>query len=190
MSKADANTQRLFFALWPSEALRERIEAGACGILSRSGGRQIPRANLHITVLFLGEVPRPRLADVMDAAAQVEAPSFELSFDRVESWPESRVLCLTGQAVPSALAQLADGLRFNLLARQFRLREQSLRPHVTLARDVPRRRESMPFPALRWRIEEFALVDSQPTRQGSQYTVIGRWPLAPPLVRETVQIHR
>jgi RNA 2',3'-cyclic 3'-phosphodiesterase len=186
MSKVDANIQRLFFALWPSEALRERIEAGTRGILSRSAGRKIPRANLHITLLFLGEVPRLRLADVMDAAAQVEASSVELSLDRVESWPESRVLCLTAEAVPSALAQLADSLRFNLLARQFRLREHPFRPHVTLARDVPRRRESMPFPALRWRAEEFVLVDSQATRQGSQYTVIARWPFAAPLMQETV----
>lgn len=169
--------RRLFFALWPTDAVRAQIRDRAQPIAAASRGRLVPPANLHATVLFLGEVLETRVEAVLRSGAEVSGTigTFELWLDQIESWPGSKVLCLTAAATPPALLSLADRLRISLLAQQFKLQRQVLRPHVTLVRHLPRLRPAVSAPLVRWCVDDFVLVDSQVSRAGSTYTVIGRW---------------
>jgi RNA 2',3'-cyclic 3'-phosphodiesterase len=171
----------LFFALWPPETLRERIRTETRALTEPVGGRALPAANFHITIAFLGEVPDLRLAAALQAGAATHGPAFELILDRVEAFRRSGVLSLVPTQSPSALTEFVDQLRFNLLDREFRLRHEVFRPHVTLVRDVRRPLPaaavaSLPIPLI-WRVDEFALVESQLGREGSRYSVLVRWPL-------------
>ena len=47
---------RLYFALWPREGLRQRLHEAAATIPVDSRGRRVPRANLHLTLHFIGNV--------------------------------------------------------------------------------------------------------------------------------------
>lgn len=171
------DVRRLFFALWPSDAVREEIHSKTRRFVT--DGRAIPAANFHITVLFLGEIPQTRLEGIRRAGARASATAegFEVSLDQVESFARSKVLCLTAAATPPALAALAEQLRFNLLAQQVNLQDQPLRPHVTLARSFSRPHPASGAPLIRWRVDELALVESERGRAGSSYAVIDRWPL-------------
>ena len=171
--------RRLFFALWPTEALRERIRSDTRPITEPIGARTLPAANLHITIEFLGEVPDARLDEVLQAGAATHGNAFDLILDRIESFRRSGVLSLVPSQPPSALNELVDQLRFNLLDRQFRVQHQNFRPHVTLVRDLRRPVPAATIAPLTWRVEEFALVESQLGREGSRYSVLASWPLTP-----------
>lgn len=174
-------SRRLFFALWPDDVLRQRFWASSREAVAESRGRATSIANLHVTVLFLGEVPEDRLESVRAAGDRSRADPFDLELDSIEVWKRSGVLSLTAPDTPPALLSLVEQLRFRLLEAQFNLRPEDYRPHVTLARRVLRRNLRRAIPAIRWHVREFALVESRPGTDGSSYTVLERWKLQGPV---------
>ena len=169
--------RRLFYALWPDDLLRQRISAQTKDRVSESRGRPTAIGNLHVTVLFLGEVAEDRLPAVLEAGAKANASAFDLEFDALEVWKRSGVLSLTAHVTPPPLLSLVEQLRFNLLAAQFDLRPEEYRPHLTLARRVNGRNERRATSTIRWHVREFTLVQSQPGPGGSVYSVLERFPL-------------
>lgn len=170
--------RRLFFALWPSDELRERIVSVTRASAGDRGGRVIPPENLHVTLLFLGQVSPARFQSVQQAGdACANSPAFELSFERTEIWGRANLLCLATPAVPAAATQLAHELRRAAGGGALETNEHEFRPHITLARDLPRRRRPEPVEPLRMNVNDFVLVESRPGPSGSQYSVIARWPL-------------
>jgi 2'-5' RNA ligase len=170
----EGDSYRLFFALWPDEALRQQIEEGTCAAVSESGGRRIPPRNYHITLLFMGNVGREGLDRAQAVAAALRAPAFELSLDHIHSPARARVMWLGTQQQPPALATLVRALNSGGLASGI---EHRFTPHLTLVRDPVRRPRTLTIEPVAWPVREFVLVRSQPGVAGSEYTVIGRWGL-------------
>src|SRR5688572_28288957 len=101
--------QRLFFALWPSDEFRGQIALATEALARGSGGRVILPENLHVTLLFLGQVLPSQLASVQQAgSACAHSPGFDLTFDRAETWGRSNLLCLTTSSTPVASAELVE----------------------------------------------------------------------------------
>jgi RNA 2',3'-cyclic 3'-phosphodiesterase len=171
-----ARMQRLFFGLWPSNELRARIAAAVEPIIDPAQARKIPPANLHITLAFLGAVPSDKLTAVMEAASQIDAAPFLLSIERVEVWRGANVLCLI-PAPCSALDEMVERLRFNLLARQVEPDQKEFRPHITVAREWRSQSGEGPIGPLEWSAKDFVLVESEVVSGRSDYRIIGRWPL-------------
>lgn len=173
-----SNSRRLFFALWPTDEFRADLVSATQKIARDSGGRVIPPENLHVTLLFLGQVPNVRFDAVQQAAdALTHTPTFELSFDRAEVWGRANLLCLTTSTTPPAVTALADKLGHSLRDERSEANEREFRPHITLARDLPRRRRPEPMQPLLMKVNDFVLVDSRPGPTGSLYEVLRRWPL-------------
>ena len=170
--------RRIFFALWPDDALRQQIERNAQAAIHDAGGRRIPAGNFHVTLVFIGEVPQEQVAAARLAASETAGHAFTLSLDMLESWTGADVLVYSGERPPAALGELVDRLRISLLRHQFKLQRQTFKPHVTLVRNLPRRLSKRPLPPLSWRVNDFVLVDSKAGPAGSIYTVMERWPLA------------
>lgn len=171
-------SRRLFFALWPSPALRHKLADENAALILGSGGKPVPDANLHVTVVFVGEQPAQRLDAILAAGASVSAPAFTLSFDRAESWSRSKVLVLPATRTPPELAALVDRLHISLSDRQIELQREEYRPHVTLARKLPRTWLPRPIEPFQWHVHEFVLAESEPGATGPRYAVLARWPLA------------
>lgn len=170
--------RRLFFAFWPTDEFRNDLVSVTQAMTRDSGGRVIPPENLHVTLLFLGQVPNARFDAVQQAAAAcANSPAFELSFDRAEVWGRAKLLCLTTSTAPSAATALANKLRHSLRDEVSETSEHEFRPHITLARDLPRRRRPEPMQLLRMNVNDFVLVESQPGPSGSQYSLLRHWPL-------------
>jgi RNA 2',3'-cyclic 3'-phosphodiesterase len=175
---AGKDGRRLFFALWPPDEFRDQLVSATQSIARDSGGRVIPPENLHVTLLFLGQVSQARFEAVQQAADLcANAPAFELRFDRVEVWGRANLLALTTTVTPSEAARLAEELRRPLRDELTEKSEHEFRPHITLARDLPRRRRAEPIQSLLVKVNEFVLVESRPGPGGSQYSVVARWPL-------------
>jgi 2'-5' RNA ligase len=73
---------RLFFALWPDEALRLHLQEAATTIPTEAGGRRVPGANLHLTLHFIGNVYFEQMDCLQAAARTVDASAFDLTIDR------------------------------------------------------------------------------------------------------------
>jgi RNA 2',3'-cyclic 3'-phosphodiesterase len=169
--------RRLFFALWPTDAVRAQLAAAveSCAAL----GRAIAARNLHVTVVFLGAVAEDRVVLVREAAKLTLIGNFMLHLDRMEFWRRSSLVALTAASTPSQLLTIVDGLRGGLRERGFELREHdTFRPHVTLVRDVVRGPVAADVPPVQWPVESFALVESKVGQRGSEYSVLDEWPLA------------
>jgi RNA 2',3'-cyclic 3'-phosphodiesterase len=173
--------RRLFFALWPTDAVRAQLAAAAQSYAEF--GRAIAARNLHVTVAFLGAVAEERLDHVVEIARSTQKLTldgkFMLHLDRLEFWRRSSLIALTATQVPPELLRIVDGLRAGLRERGFELQEHdAFRPHVTLVRDVARGPAAAAVTPVQWPVESFALVESQVGQRGSQYSVLDEWSLA------------
>jgi 2'-5' RNA ligase len=169
--------RRLFFALWPDPVLAGRLRA----IAPEGEGRTEPVEDLHLTVLFLGQVPEPLASALVTAASQIQVPRIRQPLTQVEFWPKPGILCVAGQAVP-ALRQLRG--RLNELAVSAGLdrasEHEAFHPHVTLCRShrLGARVLAPPEPPLMLAAEHFCLAESLPGRTGRRYSLLASWPLA------------
>jgi RNA 2',3'-cyclic 3'-phosphodiesterase len=173
--------RRLFFALWPTDAIRAQLAAAAQAYAEL--GRAIAARNLHVTVAFLGAVHEERLDHVVEIARATQKLTldgkFILHLDRLEFWRRSSLVALTATRTPPELLKIVDGLRAGLRERGFQLQDHdTFRPHVTLVRDVARGPAAAAVTPVQWPVESFALVESQVGQRGSQYSVLDEWSLA------------
>ncbi len=173
---------RLFFALWPDDALRARIADAAARVVSAHtpGGRSLKPDRYHVTLQFLGDfqpLPETLLDTARAAADTVRASAFELPLDSVGGFRGANVWWLGSQATPDPLRALYDALGRALMQHRVPVKSAAnFVPHLTVQRDVRRHIAPTPVPALSWPVGEFVLIDSQPGR-GVPYDVVGRWPL-------------
>jgi 2'-5' RNA ligase len=168
--------RRLFFALWPTDAIRAGLAAQVQ--LYAALGRPIAARNLHVTAVFLGAVAAERVDSVREVGKLTRSGKFMVHLDRMEFWRRSQLIALTASHTPAELLTIVDGLRAGLRERGFELRDHdTFRPHVTLVRDVARGPAATGIAPLPWPVESFALVESQVGQRGSEYTVLHEWPL-------------
>ena len=176
---------RAFAAIALPEAARFELMLAGQGL---PVPRLQPPESLHLTLVFLGELPRRTLEDVDLAFGQVRAPGFELTLAGMGLFGGAKPrLAWVGAAESPALRHLqakvetaARGAGVELPARRFA-------PHVTLAR-LPERlagRERLeaavaarggyrvpPFP-----VEDFRLYRSHLGGEGPLYEELARYPL-------------
>lgn len=176
--------ERLFFALWPDDAVRAKL-AAAIPTVSEAG-RAIPTDNLHATLAFLGDVASTRISELIDVATTLSFEAFDLHLERLEVWNRALV-CLVPTAVPEPLVALERDLRCSLAEHQFPIDARQYRPHVTLIRERQRglgrrhplmsgRRdgEQLDLP-VSWHVDGFALVRSRVGPSGSRYEAVAHW---------------
>jgi 2'-5' RNA ligase len=164
--------KRLFFALWPSDALRHDIEHETRHASHHSGGRVIPARNFHITLAFLGSVPESQVAELQRCAHATEVQPFELVLQSINWWEQHELLCLEPIAGADTLSEWVGRLHSALRKSGFAVERRPFRPHLTLARDVRSEHAIKPIKALRWKVERMELIESQPAQRGSAYTVL------------------
>ena len=172
----DSTTQRLFFALWPDDGLRNELAQLSRDIGPRTGKR-IRRENLHITLCFLGAVDG-RQRDCLEAAADaIRGRSFKLNLDRVAWWSRPRVLFAEPSQIPAELFDLVGQLKSASQSCGFEPERRPFRAHLTLARKATRGPVSTPIETQAWSVRDFCLVESRTLPSGAEYTVLRSWPL-------------
>ncbi|MDE3072975.1 MAG: 2'-5' RNA ligase family protein [Pseudomonadota bacterium] len=177
-----AATHRLFFALVPDPATRERLaHVGEALAANRPGLRRVHPARYHATVHFLGNdtALRSGLVDAAVAAAgTVRGAPFAWTLDGVASFHGRQPPCvLRGTATPAGLQQLwhrlGQALLLNGLGGHL---ERRFIPHVTLAYSEGALLEPAPIAPIVWPVADFALLHSVVGQGG--YRTLGCWALA------------
>ena len=166
---------RLFFALWPDDAVRAELASVAASIAARAQGRVVPAAKLHLTLSFLGEVAEERMTKAIDAATSTHGMRFQLAIDQVGSFRGARVAWAGLSAIPSALLELQASLDGELRSRDFVLDERPFAAHATLARKIATALPRESIGPIAWSVRDFVLVRSE-TGRGA-YAVLERWNL-------------
>ncbi len=185
-----ARRLRTFIAVDLGKPLRDRLVA-LQESLARGGAevKWVEVENLHVTLLFLGEVDERELPPLCRAVSVVcgRHDRFDLGLQTVGCFPNPRrprvVWAGVGAGAPELVA-LHDSLEPPLLELGcYRREERQYTPHVTLGRVKSDRSADLLAAALtrqaKWRggeveVRELLVMSSQLTRGGPEYTVLSR----------------
>lgn len=162
---------RLFFALWPDQAVRRQLAAHR-----PEAGQPVAAENLHLTLVFLGSVDGEQQLLLTEAAATVVAPPLQLQLVRLEHWRRPQITWLGLATEPPGLLSLHQQLKAAAQSVGLEIEERRYSPHVTLARKAPAVMAA-PIAPIEWLVTDFCLVESVTQADGPRYTVRQRWPL-------------
>jgi len=185
---------RTFIALDLGKPIRDRL-VSLQENFARAGAqvKWVEPENMHLTLLFLGEVDQRDLLPICRtvATAAQERPAFSLTVAGVGAFPNlrrPRILWVgVGQGVQEVCG-LHDALETPLLELGcYRREERKYTPHVTLGRTKTEAaspalegtlRKYQAWEAGETHIAEVLVMGSELTRDGPTYTVLGRGKLA------------
>ena len=150
--------------------------------------RTVPPENLHLTLVFLGEIPGDRLEDVDTAFRAVAAPGFELALSGVDLFGGARPrMVYVGAAANPALARLQAKVETAARGAGVALPGRRFVPHVTLARlperfpDRVRLEQAIvargAYAAPRFEVGDFRLYRSHLGGEAAVYEELARYPL-------------
>ena len=173
---------RLFTAIELPEDVRARVWAFERMLMERyRHARWVARENLHLTLVFIGEVGPDRSSDIKNALAGIKDEAFDLSLEGLGSFPEGRpianVLWIGVGSGTKRIVALAEKVRLALEPLGIR-DDKPFHPHLTLARGrrdtgIPIRRLGSPsFGPVRFRVGHFSLMESKLRPEGPLYTRI------------------
>jgi 2'-5' RNA ligase len=154
--------------------------------------RAVPPESLHLTLVFLGEIPERQLEDVDAAFRAVAAPGFELALAGVDLFGGARPrVVYAGVAANPALDRLQRKVETAARSAGLPLPGRRFVPHVTLARlperfaDRVRLEQAIAsrggYAAPRFAVGDFRLFRSHLGSEGASYAELARYPLGPPL---------
>ena len=169
---------RLFFALWPDDATRAALAGLSRSLHERCGGRKVPEANLHLTLVFLGNAQADLVPALREMAVAVQAATIDLVLDTVGYWNHNRIVWVGAKACPAELRDLVAHIDSGVRSLGFRTETREYVPHMTLLRRARCGPGEFAFGEVAWRATDFALIQSAPRPDGVAYEVIARWPLA------------
>ena len=154
------------------------------GALGAAGGvKWVERANLHLTLRFLGPVERAALARLETALREAgtgAAPDV-LRAARVTAFPReraARVLVVELAHASGGLLRLREGIEEELARAGWPREERAFRTHLTLGRvrrgavDARAALASAAAPAGEWPVEAFELLESRLGPRGPSYVTL------------------
>jgi 2'-5' RNA ligase len=181
---------RTFIAVDLGQAIRDRAVA-LQETLARGGAevKWVEPENLHVTLLFLGEVDDREIPSVCSAVAECGArqPAFQMTIERTGCFPNARrprILWIGVGQGTQELCAMHDALESPLLELGcYRREERPYTPHITLGRVKSDRPTDKLAVALAkhagWKggetlVRHVLVMSSELTPKGPVYTVLSR----------------
>lgn len=175
-------TKRLFVATPLPKEYREKL-LKSVRLYDFNKARLTKEENLHLTILFLGNVEEsqiPEIVDKLEKLAQKTKP-FELCFDKIQPAPPGRQKTMTWAIFKKSLA--FENLTRDAFGSLKNLTSETLPnplPHVTLARfdRKPSFLESEELSLPPFLVTKVQLIESKLYREGARYEAIKEVSLA------------
>ena len=168
---------RLFFAAWPPPETAAALAGWARKIREETGGKPVRAENIHLTLAFLGEADAEK---ALSAARRVGGFRHALPIDDARHWKRNDIVWVGPQSIPAPLEDLVGQLHRALSEESFVLEKRPFAAHITLLRKARAPQSLPPLPQVEWPVDEFLLVRSRTSREGSTYEPLKRFPLAQP----------
>ena len=172
--KNHPDSSRLFFALWPDDQTRLELVRLNRSIEAK-GFRPLQLHNIHVTLVFLGQVDMASELLLKDSVTGISANPFVLKFDQLSYWSKPKVLCLTCSQRIEEVEGLVAALNREVSSCGLQTDTRPYQPHITLARHA-RYLPDINFDPIIWRADSFCLVESYSEPGGVSYIVRQQWP--------------
>ena len=167
--------KRLFFGLDATEQshalgqLQQRVALTAKPVVAE---------NLHLTLLFLGQVAEEKLDALSHVGQRVASAhgNLQITLDNLGLFHHAQVAWIGPSQPPEALLALEQALRTGVTRLGLPLEARPYRPHVTLyrkARSLPPQQA----PRITLQARELHLYESLSTPEGVRYIKLASWPL-------------
>ncbi|MDZ7653158.1 MAG: RNA 2',3'-cyclic phosphodiesterase [Burkholderiaceae bacterium] len=154
---------RCFVALWPDPQAAARLDAIARELAGTyPQARPVPRANLHLTLAFIGALATGRAQGVAARLQTLDATPITWMVDRIDRFDGPRVAWAGGPA-PAALTDLVQRVQALLDAAGVPFDRRPYLPHVTLLRHLPPGTTGLArvlTPPIAWRAGRAVLLQS------------------------------
>jgi len=168
-----ADHSRLFFALWPDDQTRQKL-ARLNKSIEAKGFRPVQPQNVHVTLVFLGNVDADSELLIKQSVTGVSAKPFVLTFDQLSYWSRPKILCLSCSQSVDEVEMLVSALNMQVTSCGLQTDTRPYKPHITLARHA-RYLPDINFEPIVWRAESFCLVESCSEPDGVYYKVKQQW---------------
>jgi len=177
-----AKAHRVFFALWPDDAVRAQISKAITPHINsfcekQPTARPIPVANFHITLAFIGNVSSETLFCLCEQANKINGQSFSLTLGHINYWSEPKIIWLGCDNLPDGLDKLFHTLQTNLVQCDYHSTNKTYTPHITILRNAKQALPEKKINPIKWGVEQFVLVESLQSAQGTEYKIIKHWAL-------------
>ena len=178
--------QRLFVAIQPPLAIRQKLLAAMGGVIN---ARWQSDEQLHLTLRFIGEVDRHGAADIGAALGMIHHPRFTLALDRIGQFDKrGRTETLWVGVTPH---DAVEGLKRKVDQALVRVgvapEQRAYLPHITLARFSRKPGDFSDFAARSgqlasapFTVDNFVLYERHLATDGAAYVPLARFPLDPP----------
>jgi 2'-5' RNA ligase len=184
---------RIFCAVELQHSLREKLAQHI-----RRLRRAVPQVraswsrpdNIHLTVKFLGEIPKSQVPDVSKAVelATENFSAFHVLAERTGVFPTNsapHVVWIGATDVAGKLARLHNRVEHECAAMEFPKDKRRFHPHLTLARlrkpegtgALAAAHLDLGFEPVRLNVNKLSVIRSELRTEGSKYTVISTHPL-------------
>ena len=163
---------RLFIAIQLEPRMKEYLTTVQDQFRARNiRGNYTPEENLHLTLAFIGEHPRPE--EVMDALSEVPFEPFEITLDHVGCFGD---LWWIGLKEAPALKLLVQRIRHALTEAGIPYDKKRFRAHITLLRraDLSKGQPgAITTEPISMTVTSVSLMRSTQGKHGMIYTEIG-----------------
>lgn len=125
---------RLFIAVDMDEQIKDKLSPLLAEVSKISGIKAVERENLHLTLLFLGEVPDFKIEQMKKELCQIDFKSFEMRISEIGAFPsKSNPRVVWVGVLSDEVKLLADEVYTRMRKLGFK-RDKDFEGHVTIAR--------------------------------------------------------
>lgn len=174
-------TNRLFFALLPSNDVRDACEKAAKDIKvkNQTNGRLSDPNDYHLTVLFLGDQVTPE--DESKAIAlmnKLSGDPIEFTLNFASGFKEAKVWWLGMNDIPGQLAELRALVKDVTTSHGLASDRRRFAPHVTILRGADAWLPQTRISPIQWLSADLVLMRSRLDQNPRSYEELARVPLA------------
>lgn len=167
---------RYFFALSPDTSSRMQIQHIMKRLPDDPSLKLQNTANLHQTLLFLGQLDQQQLNALLKQTDSIRFPAIDMQFDHLSYWDGPKIFCLTSRAPSAELYSLVNQLEHIASQADIKVDEKPYLPHITLARKASESLD-VPIAPVHFKVEQLVLMKSVSTDHGPQYQPVMHWPV-------------
>ena len=166
-----ADTQKLFFALWPGDKQRQTLTQIQNDLKLAEFSRCTSPEKLHITLHFLGEVQSDRIPDLVEFVEETQFEPFHFDLNLVGVWPRNRIVWCGTVSESDGIQSLVNTIQQDSPVRSKYSGKKKFKTHITLARKATRRVFERIEP-IQFFADSISLVRSVSIEGGVRYEIV------------------
>ena len=170
---SDETTIRVFFAIYPPHHVCEQLTHRAEMFQPVCGGHRVKIQNIHLTLVFLGNVSLNRIDVLRKTMQTITAQAFDLTFAEICYWKHQQVIFARPEKSPPELFSLISLLKMALETTGFGFDNRTYKPHITLIRKTNPIATTRLDKPVHWHVNEWSLLQSRQTGHGVEYVPLG-----------------